>query len=224
MDETAQQIYISPATAYIDTAPITTRHIKIGDSAYNLDPISSQGVQKAIKSGVHGAAVVNTILSNKGTANVAIKYYQQMIRTEVQDHQRNAGRVYAEQDLFLNSDFWKIRQRSSYPANPVSNLHLKIRSNDLMLKNSCYKEVEAGILHNDLIKPIRGLQRDGDKTTFVLLNEMPVEELVSCCHNLSASSSLQKLKEKYSLKHPMKVLQWLVFHQLLIPAAQPSPF
>ena len=93
---TQGEITVCDATPYYDTTVISEHCIKIGDAAYTMDPISSQGVQKAIKSGVQGAIVVNSILKKKN-ATVAINYYKNLIATEVKKNKRWSSEFYNEQ-------------------------------------------------------------------------------------------------------------------------------
>ena len=42
--------------------PIGDHYIRLGDSCFSVDPLSSQGVHLALQSGLQGAVIVNTIL------------------------------------------------------------------------------------------------------------------------------------------------------------------
>ncbi len=68
-----------------------------GDAASTIDPLTSQGVYKALQSGIVGAAAINTCLSRPEDAALALVYYQ----ASQEEFQRN----YAEIALDLLSRF-----------------------------------------------------------------------------------------------------------------------
>ena len=56
------QVQVCDATcSYVET-PCIGNSIKVGEAAFSIDPLSSQGVQTAIGSALHAAAVIHTIL------------------------------------------------------------------------------------------------------------------------------------------------------------------
>jgi flavin-dependent dehydrogenase len=59
----ATNIAVCDASAFVDEDPVSEHAIKVGDAAIALDPLSSQGVQAALRSAVQAAVVVHTILS-----------------------------------------------------------------------------------------------------------------------------------------------------------------
>jgi len=77
------QTFTCNASSYEDKSPIASNYIKVGDAAYTTDPISAQGVTKAIKSAVHASKVIHTLLQQSHMNEHAIAYYKQLIRRDV---------------------------------------------------------------------------------------------------------------------------------------------
>ena len=109
---------VRDATPRIDDDPVTGNSIKIGDRALSLDPLSSQGLQWAIRSGVQAAAVINTVLRG-GEKPAAIEFYRNMHHHAVRLHRRLAGDVYASQSL-SKSSFWDRRAGPRSSPQPMS--------------------------------------------------------------------------------------------------------
>jgi flavin-dependent dehydrogenase len=92
----------------VDT-PITTDAISIGEAAFSIDPLSSQGVQSALGSALHAAAAVHTIVERPADAALGIAFYRQAQRDAAAFHARAAGRAYREALERWPGAFWQSR-------------------------------------------------------------------------------------------------------------------
>lgn len=90
---------VRDATCRRAADPITDRSIMIGDAAFAMDPISSQGVQAALRGGMQASIIVNTILRG-GDVDAAMTFYRQAQQNAVTRHIRTAGEIYASQSNF----------------------------------------------------------------------------------------------------------------------------
>ncbi|MEZ4412529.1 MAG: NAD(P)/FAD-dependent oxidoreductase [Gemmatimonadales bacterium] len=108
------------ATPYLDEAPVDERHIKIGDAALALDPLSSSGVQKAIQSATAGALVVNTILRRPAASAAAIQFYEDSLARAARRHAAWSANHYAEATSTHPGVFWSARAggADAVPAEP----------------------------------------------------------------------------------------------------------
>ena len=111
--ELVGDIKVRDATCRLVVDPVTDRSIKIGDSAFAMDPLSSQGVQAALQGGIQASIVVNTILSG-GDAVAAMTFYRQAQQNAVTRHLRTAGEIYASQSDF-STPFWRERLIEAAP-------------------------------------------------------------------------------------------------------------
>lgn len=104
------------ATAYLDPASASARHIKIGDAALAVDPISSSGVQKALHTAVTGAVVVNTLLRRQEDTELATTFYNDSLVHAFERHAAWAAAQYARVAPQRPALFWQSRATASTPA------------------------------------------------------------------------------------------------------------
>lgn len=102
--ELIEDVRVRDATCRRAAEPVTDRSITIGDAAFAMDPISSQGVQSAFRSSLQASIVVNTVLGG-GDIEAAITFYRQAQRSAISGHLRMAGEIYASQSGFP-TPFW----------------------------------------------------------------------------------------------------------------------
>jgi len=109
-------VVVRDATPRRDDDPVGGNVIKVGDRALSLDPVSSQGVQSALRSGLQAAAVVHTILSG-GDAGAALEFYRNTQREAARLHGRLTREVYATQTLH-DAPFWRARATAADTPRP----------------------------------------------------------------------------------------------------------
>jgi flavin-dependent dehydrogenase len=97
------------ATPRRATDPVGPRLIRIGDAALALDPISSSGVQKAIRGALAAAVTANTLLRRPGMATAAMDYYATSLRDTAARHGRWSGAHYAAAAATRPHAFWQER-------------------------------------------------------------------------------------------------------------------
>src|SRR6058998_2758900 len=66
---------------YTASAFAGERFLLVGDAGLFIDPLSSEGVHKAMASAIIGAVVVNTILRRPAMTRHAISFYEETQRT-----------------------------------------------------------------------------------------------------------------------------------------------
>jgi flavin-dependent dehydrogenase len=107
------QLVIPPrafdATWHSASAFAGTRFLLAGDAGMFVDPLSSEGVHKAMASAITGAAVVNTILRRPSMTAPAIQFYDESQRTTYDMHYHQSVRYYQEERRWLDSPFWRLR-------------------------------------------------------------------------------------------------------------------
>lgn len=80
--------------------------LAVGDAASTFDPLSSQGIYKAIRSGMFGAYAAFDVLNGK---NEAENKYQRFISEEYEEYIKTRGRFYNQVKRWPNAEFWKRR-------------------------------------------------------------------------------------------------------------------
>jgi flavin-dependent dehydrogenase len=83
--------------------------ILVGDAASTLDPLCSQGVQKAIASALTGSIAVHTLLSHPERHNSVREFCRERERAGFQSHLSALSAYYSRERRFLKKPFWKQR-------------------------------------------------------------------------------------------------------------------
>jgi hypothetical protein len=96
-----------------DEHPAGETFVRVGEAAFTLDPLSSQGVQAAITSGLVAAAVAHTLLLRPEQAHLAVAFYERRQREVVARHRRFAASHYAERAKLAPGPFWEARGLAS---------------------------------------------------------------------------------------------------------------
>jgi len=80
--------------------------LAVGDSAAAYDPLSSQGVYKALESGLRAASAIGGHWAGQETA---LQDYAAAVRTDFDDYLRLRDRYYAKERRWPDSIFWRRR-------------------------------------------------------------------------------------------------------------------
>lgn len=109
----ASKIQVCDATPFLDTSPVTSSSIKVGEAALAVDPLSAQGVQIAIGTAMHAAVVLNTLLDRPDDAALAIEFYRARIGRSADLHAAAAADFYRRQAAVDSHPFWSSRASAS---------------------------------------------------------------------------------------------------------------
>jgi hypothetical protein len=82
----------------------------VGDAASTVDPLSSQGLEKALCSAEAAACAVNTIVARPELRNLALTHHASWEQGLWHAHARQTAEVYGRQPRFSDSPFWKARR------------------------------------------------------------------------------------------------------------------
>lgn len=210
------KISVCSATPYVDISPISQNYIKVGDAAFSMDPLSSQGVQKAIKSAFQGAIVVNTLLSQTKNSNAAIDYYSAMIETEVGKNTKWTKQVYNRQNRFKGGKFWDSRKDHSIPAfNPVKQHTISIKKEDKLVFNHKGRMTKIAVVGENFIEYQKGIFLEGYEEPFVFVLNAPLVPLVQKMNDKQLKEGLAIIQSYIPRSNPMEVLQWMLYNKIL---------
>jgi flavin-dependent dehydrogenase len=81
--------------------------IAAGDAASRFDPLSSQGITKALRSGVFASYAIGDLLTNGDTRGM--RRYEHFIRAEFDAYLRTRNAIYADEQRWPDSNFWSAR-------------------------------------------------------------------------------------------------------------------
>jgi flavin-dependent dehydrogenase len=95
---------------------IGSNWLLVGDAASTVDPVSSQGIQKAITSALAASVVVQTILTRPNQAGPAIEFYQDREETTYRSHVDSLARLYSRETRWIDQPFWTRRSPHAVSA------------------------------------------------------------------------------------------------------------
>ncbi len=102
-------VRIFAANPTLTERPCGPDWLLVGDTASTLDPLSSQGVQKAIASALAAAAVVHTMLVHAARTEAAMEFYRCREQTIFAAHMASLSRYYRREQRWPEKPFWKNR-------------------------------------------------------------------------------------------------------------------
>lgn len=163
--------------AYVHTTPWHQQFIKIGEAAFTLDPLSSTGVEAAMRFSLQTAVAVHTMLSD-GDPAVARAFYESKLADAVASHCRWTSGYYAQSaQSEAPSSFWEKRKNFRIDEIAVPNAFIGIVKQRASLEAPVHRVAEApavpiepliGFLWN---KPVRLSSRLTYSTEFAVTGD-----------------------------------------------------
>ena len=102
------------ATWHTATNFSSDRFLLVGDAGMFIDPLSSEGVHKAMASAITGAVVTNTILQRPVMTSLARQFYDESQHATYETHYRQSVVYYCEETRWPNAPFWRRRSQSQF--------------------------------------------------------------------------------------------------------------
>jgi len=134
------------ASWYTASTFASERFLLVGDAGLFIDPLSSEGVHKAMASAITGAAVVNTILQRPAMTPHAVGFYHETQRATYGTHYQQSARYYQEEGRWPGRPFWRRRSQtrpevSSFESQVSSSGQLGLRTPHTVSSLCCAPEV-----------------------------------------------------------------------------------
>jgi flavin-dependent dehydrogenase len=112
-------VRVCDATCSSVEEPMSDGVLKAGESAFTIDPLSSQGVQTAMGSALHTGAIIQTMLERPANHALAEEFYRERQRRSVLLHRDAAMSLYA--GAAYRSAFWLDRSHPKASHGEVDN-------------------------------------------------------------------------------------------------------
>lgn len=93
---------------YAHVSPWQDNYLRLGEAAFSLDPLSSTGVEKAMRFSLQAVIAINTILKT-GQTNLAQAFYEDNMITSVSSHTHWTSNYYAQAWPGQEHAFWEER-------------------------------------------------------------------------------------------------------------------
>lgn len=209
------------ASSYVDEHPIDAHSIKVGESSFSIDPLSSQGVQAAITSGLQGSIAVNTILTRAENSAAAINFYRDRQRESVALH-RNLSAQYYSQSRFSGTGaaFWQKRSAAEPKSVPVESEKSPILFDDLRLNLSdAARFVTTPSITGNIITNIPALTHPKLERPVAYLNNIEASLLLDCIPQGGSVADITRAWSRYFPRcDSLETLDWLCRTGVLVPA------
>lgn len=209
------------ASSYAAIEPVGEDHLRIGEAAFAIDPLSSQGVQAAIRSALQGAAVVHTWLAAPPNAEAARRFYRHRIRSTVERHQRWASRFYAAQDRFPAAGFWQQRaaEAADRAAGERRTVNEPLPPDRRLRLAGEVRIIELPVLVGDIIAPHPALDHPGLEEPAAFVGDHAIAALAA---DFAGAPTAAEIVRDYSARMPrreaVQVLAWLWSRGLIVAA------
>lgn len=214
----ANKVQACPAGASCVENPVGDDWLKIGDAAMTYDPLSSQGVQNAIVSGLQGAAIVNTLLGYPDARSAAKKFCRDRLQENASRHIRTLAGFYGQQAVVTPSLFWKSRSQAGEQITPPSGQHsVELSPNTWIGLNPEATWGPTPVLLNDQISLSSGLQLRSQRPV-VWLDGIPLENLLRWSfEQRRVVELLDDWTTCFGQERSGRILNWLIERQILVP-------
>jgi flavin-dependent dehydrogenase len=198
--------------------PAGVDFIRVGDCCLSVDPLSSQGVQLAIASGLQAAVVVNTIARYPALAEAAIEFYRDRQRERVRRHAAKAATFYRERATVCDRLFWQ--QRAAF----VGGIETKVLNTERLepacrIRLSSVAKVESvPAIRQELIALLPALHHPAlDRPVAFLHGAELVPFLRQIRPGQTAGCIAEKWSRRLSVELSWKILHWLWERRILVP-------
>jgi hypothetical protein len=171
--------HVRDATSYATLAPVGADWIKVGESSFSIDPLSSQGVQTAITSGLTAATVVNTMLVRPVNSPLAISFYQENQNAAVRAHQRHSAEIYRRQAEIYGTPFWNARGRFAALHASHSRKSAPLLPDSVIQLSPDARLVETGVICNEWVVPHRALTHPSWDRPVAFVGDFPIAQIAS---------------------------------------------
>ncbi len=216
-------IHACSAATRIVQPVASTDFIKAGDAAFLLDPLSSQGVQRAIVSSLQAAIVVNTLLRRPSDASTALAFYEAR-QIETIDADLRVGReIYRRQAEASGTPFWHRYVSdvvSDVPApSPPVRIAAPNSSQVVMLAPAAFV-APAPAIRDEFVETLPALHHPRLERAVAFFGNTPITALLRALATPVPISTLYcKWTKLMSASRAMEALAWCWDNGIMVPEA-----
>ena len=214
---------VSPCNASASATgnPAGEDWLKVGEAAFSLDPLSSQGVQAAMTSALRGAVVAHTLLTAPANAGAAIEFHRARQEEAVERNRTWAARHYAERDAWHSGEFWRRRHPAETPPPlpnpPPPGRPIPRRGQRVRLSEEA-RFIPTPAIRGNLVVPTSALLHPTLPRPVVFLEGI---ELVSLLEPITDVPTIAQVLQGWSNSLPpetgARIFHWLWDRSILVP-------
>jgi flavin-dependent dehydrogenase len=209
------EVEVRDATWRAGDQIVSTQSIDVGDRAFAMDPISSQGIQAALRSGMQAGAVIHTILSG-GDVGAALRFYSESQRAAVTRHRRLTSAAYADQRL-QSSFFWQQRASGAERQVPQTADVTLIHPETRVRLATDARVVDVPVIDGNLICHRAALMHPALERPVAWFNGTAVAAVLDEFKtDLTASALISLWSRQMTSTTARNLLLWLVERQIVV--------
>jgi flavin-dependent dehydrogenase len=205
---------VCDATCYFDRHPLERDVIKVGEALFSIDPLSSQGVQAALGTALHAAAVVNTALRRPENRKIADRFYRERQQEAVTVHRSMAAHLYSQVARQRPAQFWLDRARDEDIEESVTDAPPRTAGMPPIGRKRLQLATEAQILpvpciDGDFIVERQALVQRALDRPMVFLGDVAVAPLLHPLRTpLTVDETLQAWSRNLPRRKMLPILNW----------------
>ena len=186
----ARGLQIRPCAGVVATPRLLSTPagaILTGDAASTIDPLSSQGIEKAIVSAEAAAVAVNTLLDG-GVDPVALRNHHHAWETRLWlGHARQSLHYYLNETRFADRPFWERRHAAvsvEFESTAADGLPARIRIADGVSRRRAFRR------KGRLLEPVEGFGLPDSPEVHERLGHVPVAPLLRILGNTGSTDEI----------------------------------
>ena len=212
-------VHVCDATPRVDPVPVDGRVLKVGEAAFSIDALSSQGVQAAMRSGWQAATCVHTMARQPGAYALAAAFHRDQILRTAARHARLAAGFHASAARRFGTEFWRIRSELAAPLTtrapgPLPPLHAWVALDEAA---HC---VAVPALRGDDIVRVEALLHPALESPIACIGDWPISRLLRPLHGaMPVSELLRAWRTQCGDAAAVQLLSQLWRQGIVVPAA-----
>ncbi len=216
---------VCDATSQHAEDPVGDRYIRLGDSCFSVDPLSSQGVHLALQSGLQGAIVVNTMLRKPENTEAARQFFRMRIAERVGRYTGRTKQEYARVSAMCSNPFWQERaggasMAEAYAPRSLQEPWPRAPSDQVAVSPDARLDV-AAVLDGFFVQVRRVVRHPNiDAGGVAYVDGVDLVRLLSALPPRFAYWDIPKIwRGQVSLADGSRIASWLWDRRVLVPAA-----
>jgi flavin-dependent dehydrogenase len=181
-------------------------HLRVGDAAFAIDPLSGHGNFEAIGGAMAAAAVINTILKRPENQDLAISFYDERATGAFLRHARVGRDFYRQETRWPDAPFW--RERRDWPDN--------LPAHESALSDAP-RIISAPVIENGFIARRDIIITASEPRGIRTVDGVPLAELLAAAMKAGPEMSPEAVARQFNAT-PGQIktaLKWLEYHKLL---------
>ena len=207
------------ATFAADMDPVGWTSLQVGDAALAFDPLSSQGLQNALRSALHAGACIHTLLGGGGDPSAALDFYRAVQHRGGSHHNEVCALLYAQVKQSRDTNFWHARASARAIDAPLEEAPFAGPERHQLLHLSREARIApVAALDDGIVRWVEGLRHPRLATPVAYISGRPAGSLLS---SLMRPATLETLIRRWSpavaRDDARRTLQWLIRKGVLVP-------